>query len=212
MRAIPTLHDVDFGESMTWAPPAGAARYHVWIKTDSHTWFDDRDPSDMTYGGNSPRWAQVAGYDVENDVALDFPVAVAAKPAPNIELTASGIEVGWQVALALFDGHDPEVMMVTALAPDAKVMSIDRFRLPTPTSTDASTIASQERRLLQTLLNSRERVAASGGQAKVMGTEGEGHELMELAALDRRVAEIRARIVWFDTAAAGNALPRAEYW
>ena len=212
MRAIPTLHEVDFGEPLTWVPPAGAARYHVWIKTDSHTWFDDRDPSDMTYGGNSPRWAQVAGYDVENDVALDFPVAVAAKPAPNIELTASGIEVGWQVALALFDGHDPEVMMVTALTPDAKVMSIDRFRLPTPTSTDASTIAAQERRLLQTLLNTREKVAASGGKAKVMQTEGEGHELMELAALDRRVAEIRARIVWFDSAAVGNSLPRAEYW
>ena len=49
-------------------------------------------------------------------------------------------------------------------------------------------------------------------QAKVMQTEGDGHELMELAALDRRVAEVRARIVWFDTAAAGNALPRAEFW
>ena len=212
MRAIPTLHEVDFGESLTWAPPAGAARYHGWIKTDSHTWFDDRDPSDMTYGGNSPRWAQVAGYDVENDVALDFPVAVNAKPVPDIEVTASGIDVGWQLALGLFDGHDPEVMMVTALTPDAKVMSIDRFRLPTPTSTDASTIAAQERRLLQTLLNTREKVAASGGKAKVMQTEGEGHELMELAALDRRVAEVRARIVWFDTAAAGNALPRAEFW
>ena len=213
MRAIPTLHDVDFGESMTWTPPAGAARYHVWIKTDSYTWFDMADPSEMTYGGHSPRWAQVAGYDVENDAALDFPVAVNAKPVPDIEVTADGIEVGWQSALALFDGHDPEVlMMVTALTPDAKVMSIDRYRLPTPTSTDAGTIASQERRLLQTLLNSRERVAASGGQAKVMHTEGEGHELMELAALDRRVAEVRARIVWFDTAAVGNTLPRAEHW
>ena len=239
MRAIPTLHEVDFGESVTWAPPAGTARYHAWIKTDSHTWFDDRDPSDMTYGGHSPRWAQVAGYDVENDVALDFSVVVAAKPAPNIEVTASGINVGWQLALGLFDGHDPEVLMVTALTPGlrargpvlgrrkargnekstlaasldgAKVMSVDRYRLPTPNSTDAGTIAAQERRLLQTLLNTREKVAASSGQAKVMQTEGEGHELMELAALDRRVAEVRARIVWFDTAAAGNALPRAEYW
>ena len=212
MRAIPTLHEVDFGESVTWAPPAGAARYHVWIKTDGHTWFDSSDPSDMTYGGHSPRWAQVAGYDVDGGVVLDFPVAVNAKPVPDIELTASGIDVGWQLALGLFDGHDPEVLMVTALTPDAKVMSIDRFRLPTPTSTDAGTIAAQERRLLQTLLNTREKVAASGGQAKVMQTEGEGHELMELAALDRRVAEVRARIVWFDTAAVGNSLPRAEFW
>ena len=212
MRAIPTLHEVDFGESVTWAPPAGAARYHVWIKTDSYTWFDSADPSEMTYGGHSPRWAQVVGYDVENDAALDVPVVVAAKPIPDIELTASGIEVGWQLALGLFDGHDPEVLMVTALAGDAKVMSVDRYRLPTPNSTDAGTIAAQERRLLQTLLNTREKVAASGGQAKVMHTEGEGHELMELAALDRRVAEVRARIVWFDTAAVGNTLPRAEHW
>ena len=213
MRAIPTLHEVDFGESVTWAPPAGAARYHVWVKTDGHTWFDSSDPSDMTYGGNSPRWAQVAGFDVANAAVLDFPVAVAAKPsAPDIELTASGIDVGWQLALGLFDGHDPEVMMIMSMTPDAKVMSVDRYRLPTPTSTDASTIASQERRLLQTLLNTREKVAASGGKAKVMQTEGEGRELMELAALDRRVAEVRARIVWFDTAAVGNALPRAEFW
>ena len=166
MRAIPTLHEVDFGESVTWVPPAGAARYHVWIKTDSHTWFDSSDPSDMTYGGNSPRWAQVAGYDVENDVALDFSVVVAAKPVPDIEVTASGIDVGWQLALGLFDGHDPEVLMVTALTPDAKVMSIDRFCLPTPTSTDAGTIAAQERRLLQTLLNTREKVAASGARRR----------------------------------------------
>ncbi len=145
-------------------------------------------------------------------------------------MTADGIEVGWQSALALFDGHDPEVLMVTALTPDAKVAAQERAtstgrgqRPPADTelaahrrvATDASTIAAQERRLLQTLLNSREKVAASfwstGGKAKVMQTEGDlffsGHELMELAALDRRVAEVRARIVWFDTAAAGNALP-----
>ena len=73
MRAIPTLHEVDFGESVTWVPPAGAARYHVWVKTDSHTWFDDRDPSDMTYGGNSPRWAQVAGFDVANAASSRLP-------------------------------------------------------------------------------------------------------------------------------------------
>ena len=55
-------------------------------------------------------------------------------------------------------------------------------------------------------------MAAAGGRAKVTGTEGEGSELMDLAALDRRVAEVRARIVWFDTAAGGNSLPRAEHW
>ena len=213
MRVTPTLHEVEFGESLTWTPPSGAARYHVWIKTDAYTWFNATEPTETTYGGNSPRWGQVAGFDVQNNVALDFPVALSVKSgAPNIKLTAAGIDVEWQISLALFDGHDPEVMMLTAMAGDAKVMSIDRYRLPTPNNTDASTIAAQERRLLQTLLNTREKVAAAGGKAKVMQTEGEGFEYMELAALDRRVAEVRARIVWFDTEAAGNALPRAEFW
>ena len=213
MNVSPMLHDIDYGETLTWSPPAGAARFFLWVKTDSHSWFDDRDPSELTYGGNSPRWAQVGGYDIEGDAALDFPVAVSVKPAPDIELTAAGLTVGWQGALEIFDGHDPEVLMVTALDAGGKVIAIDRFRLPTPNNTDAGTIAAQERRLLQTLLNTREKVAASGGKAKVdAGGEVGGHELMDLAALDRRVAEVRARIVWFDTAAGGNSLPRAEHW
>ena len=169
MRAIPTLHEVDFGESLTWAPPAGTARYHVWIKTDSpYVVRFDRDPSDMTYGGNSPRWAQVAGYDVDGGVVLDFPVAVNAKPIPDIELTASGIDVGWQLALGLFDGHDPEVLMVTALTPDAKVMSIDRFRLPTPNQHRR-----EHHRLAGTAVTSD--LAQHPGEGRGQRRQGEGH-------------------------------------
>ena len=212
MRATPTLHEIDFGESIAWVPPDGAARFHVWTKTDAYSWFDDKDPSDMTYGGTAPRWTQVAGFDVENGAALDIDVNVSVKPGPTFDVGAAGVVVDWQSALVLFGGYDPDVLMVTAMTADAKVMSIDRYRLPSPNSTDAATIAAQERRLLQTLLNSREKVAASGGKAKVTASESDGYELMELAALDRRVAEVRARIRWFELAAAGNAMPRAEHW
>ena len=213
MNVSPMLHSINFGETLRWLPPPGISRFYLWTKSDLHSWFDTADPSELTYGGNSPRWLQVAGFDIATDAALDFPVAVNAKPVPDIALAADGITVGWQGAMSIFDGHDPEVLMVTALDAGGKVIAIDRFRLPTPNNTDAATIAGQERRLLQTLLNTREKVAASGGKAKVdSGGDVGGFELMELAALDRRVAEVRARIVWFDTAAGGNALPRAEYW
>ena len=36
---------------------------------------------------------------------------------------------------------------------------------------------------------------------------------MPIAVIDRRIAEVRARDgVWFEQAAQGNTLPRAEYW
>ena len=152
----------------------------------------------------------MAGWDVVNDAALDVP---GKRPGGiGIAVSAAGVTVQWQDALALFDGYDPEVLMVSALDGNGRVACIDRFVLPSPNSSDAATIAAQERRLLQTLLNSRERVAGAGGMVRVDGGEGIGHELMDLAALDRRVAEVRARIVWYETAAGGNALPRAEYW
>ena len=84
--------------------------------------------------------------------------------------------------------------------------------MPAPNATDASTIAGQERRLLQTLLQARERAAGTGGVRKHDEGEGVGDEYESLAALDRRIAETRARVAWFEQAAEGNALPRAEYW
>ena len=91
-------------------------------------------------------------------------------------------------------------------------MQIDRFAVPAPNTTDASTIAAQERRLLQTLLHARERAAGTGGVRKHDQGEGIGDEYESLAVLDRRIAETRARVAWFEQATDGNTLPRAEYW
>ena len=143
-------------------------------------------------------------------MANDVAIAITGQLS-TLTVASTGVTGDWQTLIGLFDGYDAEVVMVTAQDATGRPMSIDRYALPSPNSTDAATIAVQERRLLQTLLNSRERVAASGGMVKFDEGEGSGHELMDLAALDRRVAEIRARIVWYETAAGGNALPRAEY-
>ena len=118
----------------------------------------------------------------------------------------------WITLTDLADGLDTEVVQFIAYDGDGRAMQIDRFAVPAPNATDASTIAGQERRLLQTLLQARERAAGTGGVRKHDEGEGVGDEYESLAALDRRIAETRARVAWFEQAAEGNALPRAEYW
>ena len=193
MNVYPTRHRVEFGESFRWVPPPGTANFFVWSK---------RTPDE-----SSPRWVQVAGFNVVLDTALAFPGGVS----PFV-LGGGGVTGTWGAVLANFDGHDPEFAMVTAQDGAGKVISIDRFVLPSPNSTDAGTIAAQERRVLQTLLKQREEYAKVVGQVKVGTPDGTTVERMDFAALDRRISEIRARIVWFDTAAVGNSLPRAEHW
>ena len=63
---------------------------------------------------------------------------------------------------------------------DGRAMQIDRFAVPAPNATDASTIAAQERRLLQTLLLSRERAAGQGGVRKADHGQGIGEEFESL--------------------------------
>ena len=53
---------------------------------------------------------------------------------------------------------------------------------------------------------------AVGGHVKVSTPDGTQVERMSIAVIDRRISEVRARIAWFEQAAQGNTLPRAEYW
>ena len=172
---------------------AGAACFIVWAKTVA--------------ADAAPRWLQVAGYDAANDT----PIAVTGQ-STALAVASTGVTGDWQTLVGLFDGYNPQVVMVTAQDAQGRPMTMDRYSLPAPNSTDAATIAAQERKLLQKLLSAREAVAETGGHAKIKTPDGSELERVELAALDRRVAEVRARIVWFETAAGGNALPRAEHW
>ena len=193
MNVSPTRHRVEFGESFRWVPPPGTVRFYVWAKRAPDV--------------GSPRWVQVAGFDIGANAAIDIHGEVAP-----FSLGAGGATVSWMGLLSIFDGDDPEVAMVTAQNGAGKVIAIDRYGLPTPNATDASSIAAEERRVLRTLIHQREQYALVVGNLKVGTPDGTTIERMDFATLDRRIAEIRARIVWFDTAAAGNALPRAEYW
>ena len=51
-----------------------------------------------------------------------------------------------------------------------------------------------------------------GGQIKVTDPSGTSAELMSLAAIDRRISEVRARIRWFELAAQGVAMPGLALW
>ena len=70
------------------------------------------------------------------------------------------------------------------------------------------------RNALYAVVNNRALTGAAGaGGIKRRGSgESIGEEFESLAVFDRRIAETRARIAWFEQAAEGNALPRAEYW
>ena len=51
-----------------------------------------------------------------------------------------------------------------------------------------------------------------GGHVSVKTPDGTEVERMPIAVVDKRIAEVRARIAWFEQAAEGNTLARAEYW
>ena len=194
MRIKPKRHELEFGEGLTWLPPALTARFYVWDKVPA-------------FSTSAPRWVQVAGYDI----AADFPIDIADQETP-FSLSLLGVTATWAIVSAAFDGFDPELAMITALDADGLVVSIDRYSMPNPESSAAATIAAQERAYLQALLNTRSAVADSGGFARQADPSGTSTEIMDIATLDRRVAETRARIAWFEQAAAGNAVPRGEFW
>ena len=199
MRISPSRHELEFGEGLTWAPPALAARFYLWGKTAAF--------SSLKSEGAAPTWQQVAGFDIDGDV----PIVIDGR-LTTFTITVGGVVADWATIAALFDGHDPELAMVTAADSQGRAISIDRYSLPNPESSSAATIAAQERAYLQSLLFTRSRVAGAGGHVRVSTPDGTEVERMDMAVLDRRVAEARARVAWFEQAAAGNTVPRAEFW
>ena len=196
MRSVTaTRHHIDFGEPLAWTPPAGAAVFYVWAKTAA----DDE----------AMRWRRLAGWDVTNNTRVTIPDAPAS---PTLTLTGAEIALTWAELLDLFDGFDNELVQITAHDADGAMLTRDVFLLPAPTATNAATIAAQERRVLAKLLKRRELTYDVAGIQRVASADGSSLEREPIAVLDRRIAEVRARIVWFEQAAGGNSLPRAEFW
>ena len=197
---------------MTWTPPARAVKFLVWTQPRVLA-FSDADDTEgfaegASYGGAAPAWTEVGGFDITNDTKI-VPDTKGA-PLAGFTAAADGVTVTWAALLTLTQGLLTEVVQIIAYGANGRATQVDLYSVPAPSSTDASVIAAQERRVLQNLLVARDRATGTAG-VKVEGGE-DGAEFIELHVLDRRIAECRARVTWFEEAARGNTLVRAEFW
>ena len=198
MSVRSTRHHIKFGEGVRWTPPPGTGAFFAWGKhADADT---------------AMRWRRLAGWDVANNRSVLIPDAPGGG---GVQLSAAIVVLDWTDLLVLFDGFDSEIMQITTHADEATMALVTRdvYLLPAPTSTNAATIAAQERRVLKQLLEMRAGLAGmAGGHIKVSTPDGTEVERMPIALVDRRISELRARIAWFEEAAEGNDLPGAVYW
>ena len=205
-RAPVCRHEVELGESVICIPPAGATRYLAWSRLDIMPAFDLNVAAETSYGGDPPRWQQIGGYDIAGGVVIKAG-SDSVKWFSNLA-AAGGVTVPWDKLVELASGVGTDALQVIAYDVGRVAFRRDIYAVPAPSATDAAVIAAQERRVLQSLLIARERAAGAGGIKRRDSGDGIGEEFESLAGLDRRIAEVRARIAWLEAAANGNILPR----
>ena len=209
-RVTPNQHRIEYGEVLSWSPPEGAVKFLVWSQPRVITYDDLGTVStELAYGGAAPAWAEIGGFDITADAKI---TPDGGAPLPGAEATATGVSVSWPALVTLSRGLMTEVVQIISYDSAGKAVQIDRYSVPAPSSTDASVICAQERKILQTLLVAREAAASTGGRRKIGDDTLGAIEYESLAVLDRRIAEVRARVAWFEEATRGNSLPRAEFW
>ncbi len=184
--------NISYGETLQWTTPAGASRYLIWAKSSA----DDI----------SPRWVRISGFDITANAPLTVPNGVP------LSLGASGFSLSWEELLDRYTGFDNQVLLVTAHDADGGQIEKSVIALPASNATDASQIASEERRVLKTLLEQRAGLSEVASMVRLTDPSGTSVERIQLSALDRRISEIRARIAWYEAASQGNSLPRSEHW
>ena len=215
MSRIPLeVIELEFGEDARYSPPAEADRWSAFGRTDLMPPMDNEPSANMniTHGGGPPQWAMIGTWNITADEFLP-PSETAGQPHAPVTgfeeiASAAGFAVTWEtLAAAAVTGLREVLMVIAYVGGSATHKTI--IRTPPVSAIDPTVIAAQERRLLQSLLLARDRRAGAGGVIKVDHGEGSGEEYESLAVLDRRIAECRTRIAWFEASAEGNILPRA---
>ena len=208
--------DIELGESATYEPPSEADKWMAARRSNLLA------PSDYgsvnprnTYGGPPPAWDLFGGWDRTADAFIEQTGEFNEHRARVVNFegaaSAAGFTVAWD-ALREFAGSQTEALLVIAYV-SGKAIRRTVFRVDPPSSIDPTVIAAQERRVLQSLLRARDESAGQGARVKLdLGDDSGAEEFESLAVLDRRIAECRARIAWFEAAASGDNLPRAVYW
>ena len=218
MSRLPTDYiEIEYGEDAAYSPPTGADRWSCFRRTDimAPMNMDQMANPLVTHGGAPPTWASIGGWNIAADTFIPPTKTAGAPhaPASGFETVASaaGFTVTWDTIAAATANGLREALMVVAYE-SGKATHRTVYRAPASSAIDPAVIAAQERRLLQSLLLARDKAAGRGGAIKIDSGEGVGEEFESLAVLDRRIAECRARIAWFEQAAEGVTLPRAVYW
>ena len=212
------VFEIEFGEDATYAPPAGADRWTAFLRTDlmpaMGVGFSSEANPQVTHGGAPPTWAAIGGWNISTDafIAPSMDAGVPKAPSPGFEglASATGFTVSWDtLAAATATGLREALMVISYTLGKATGRTV--FRVPASSAIDPAVIAAQERTTLQSLLRTRDQRAGSGGTIKDEYGEAGAVEFESLAVLDRRIAEVRARIAWFEQAAEGNDLPGAAW-
>ena len=219
MSRIPIeVVEIEFGEDATYSPPADADRWSAFGRTDILSTLNDEPGVNplITHGGHPPQWAIIGGWNVTADAFIPPPSTTPGQPRANAAgfedaASAAGFAIEWDTLAAASSTGLREMLMVLAYE-GGKAVKRTIFRMPASSAIDPAVIAAQERLTLQSLLRTRDQRAGSGGTIKQDHGEAGGEEYESLAVLDRRIAECRARIAWFEDAARGDGLPRAVYW
>ena len=218
MSRTPTdIIEVEFGEDAAYSPPPGADRWSAFRRTDLMPAMSEAGYANpnITHGGQPPTWTLMGGWDIAADHYLPVPEFTGnfegLETGFELAASASGFAVNWTTLVSATSSGLREALMIIAYE-NGLATHKTIFRVPAASAIDATVIAAQERRQLMSLLQVRDQRAGSGGVIKQDAGEGVGEEFESLAVLDRRIAECRARIAWFEQAAEGNDLPRAEYW
>ena len=220
MSRIPlNVLEIELGEDASYAPPAGADRWTAFRRTDlmpaMGLGLSGGGNPQVTHGGAPPTWATIGGWNIKTDTFIppSMDSGVPKEPSPGFEglASATGFTLSWDTLAAATAAGLREALMVVAYTA-GKATGRTIFRVPASSAIDPTVIAAQERRQLMSLLQVRDQRAGAGGKIKQDHGEASGEEFESLAVLDRRIAECRARIAWFEAAAEGNDLPRAVYW
>ena len=203
--------EIHYGEALSWEPVGGADSFQAWARD---------------HAGPGSRWIAAGGYDIAVNAAIE-----AVKTIPDIVITAEGLSLPWATidricALNVSVDIAPDIPVdgerfttLPAREPlqvisycDGKAIRIDRFRFPVEAASPIETIIEQDRKYLHELLKMRVETVLTGGKRIISDGDGATETYASVETIDRRVAEVRARIAWFETAAAGDPMPRNEYW
>ena len=218
---------VYYGEPLTWEPPSGAGSFRTWFveSVDSGArWFEcggynllidevipapERDFGDSVSTDSYERFGRAQPEGARLAVEADRHVEGLLE---DLAITAEGVRLPWAAVNKIAALRLLQPFQVISYNAAGRAESLYRFEFPIDSASPLDEIIQSERAYLAVLLQQRLDVTDTGGVRERREVEGQGEVFGSIEVLDRRVQEIRARIRWFESYAAGSAMPRQELW